>query len=46
MKTKEFEEKVREYVISVLETADKKDPETILAVAELIKSTKVLHHFN
>ncbi len=46
MKTKEFEEKVREYVISVLETADKKDPETILAVTELIKSTKVLHHFN
>lgn len=46
MKTKEFEEKVREYVISVLETADKKDPETILAGGELIKSTKVLHHFN
>ncbi|MCW1006764.1 hypothetical protein [Streptococcus anginosus] len=46
MKPQEFENKIKEYVVSVLETADKKDPETILAVAELIKSTKVLHHFN
>ncbi|MCW1057160.1 hypothetical protein [Streptococcus anginosus] len=46
MESKEFENKIKEYVVSVLETADKNDPETILAVAELIKSTKVLHHFN
>ncbi|MCW0972172.1 hypothetical protein VYI41_01375 [Streptococcus anginosus] len=46
MESKEFEEKVKEYVVSVLEAADKKDPATIQAVAELIKSTKVLHHFN
>lgn len=46
MKPQEFENKIKKYVVSVLETADKKDPETIQAVAELIESTKALHHFS
>ena len=46
MKPQKFENKIKEYVVSVLETANKKDPETIRAVSELIKSTESLHWFS
>lgn len=35
-------DKTSEFVISVLDKADKKDPATIIAVAELLKSYKLL----
>lgn len=35
-------EDIKNYIKEVLETSDKKDPATILAVAELLDSTKEL----
>ena len=35
-------DRTSEFVIAVLDKADKKDPATIIAVAELLKSYKLL----